>query len=59
MKRHAVLIIAAMFLASVSLIAGCAPKYQEQPMPILTPPVYEEQNPAANPGSLFDTNRSE
>jgi len=46
-------------LATISMTAGCAPKYQEQPMPILTPPVYEEQNPASNPGSLFDTNRSE
>ncbi|WP_319466155.1 flagellar basal body L-ring protein FlgH [uncultured Pseudodesulfovibrio sp.] len=53
--RQYVLIIA----AAIMLTAGCAPKYQEQPMPILTPPVYEEQDPAANPGSLYDTNRSE
>ncbi len=45
--------------AAILITAGCAPKYQEQPMPILTPPVYEEQDPAANPGSLYDTNRSE
>ena len=45
--------------AAIILLAGCAAKYEEQPMPILTPPVYEEQNPAANPGSLYDVNRSE
>jgi len=45
--------------AAVILLTGCASKYEEQPMPILTPPVYEEQNPAANPGSLYDVNRSE
>lgn len=39
--------------------AGCAPRYEEQAMPILTPPAYEEQDPASNPGSLFDNNRSE
>jgi len=44
---------------AIMLAAGCAPKYQEQPMPILTPPVYEEQDPAGNPGSLYDANRSE
>ncbi len=59
MQRHILLITAAIVLAATSLTAGCAPKYEEHPMPILTPPVYEEQNPAANPGSLFDTNRSE
>lgn len=46
-------------IAIIMLAAGCAPKYQEQPMPILTPPIYEDQDPAGNPGSLFDTNRSE
>ncbi len=46
-------------MAAVMLAAGCAPKYQEQPMPIMTPPVYEEQDPSGNPGSLFDANRSE
>jgi len=54
MRRYFFITIAVILLA-----AGCAPKYQEQPMPILTPPVYEAQDPAANPGSLFDTNRSE
>lgn len=54
MRKYFFIIIAAVMLAS-----GCAPKYEEQPMPILTPPVYEDQDPAANPGSLFDTNRSE
>lgn len=46
-------------LALAALAAGCAPKYQEQPMPIMTPPVYEEEDPALNPGSLYDSNRSE
>jgi flagellar L-ring protein precursor FlgH len=55
MRHYFFIAIAIVLLAA----GGCAPKYQEQPMPILTPPVYEEQNPAANPGSLFDTNRSE
>ncbi|MBI9080993.1 MAG: flagellar basal body L-ring protein FlgH [Pseudodesulfovibrio sp.] len=55
MRHYFFIAIAIILLAA----GGCAPKYQEQPMPILTPPVYEEQNPAANPGSLFDTNRSE
>ena len=45
--------------AAMVLMGGCAPRYQEQPMPILTEPVYEEQDPASNPGSLFDVNRSE
>lgn len=58
MRRQFLITIAAILLAVISL-TGCAPKYEEQPMPILTPPVYEEQDPAANPGSLFDTNRSE
>jgi flagellar L-ring protein precursor FlgH len=46
-------------MASILLAAGCAPKYQDEPMPVLTPPAYEEQNPASNPGSLYDSNRSE
>lgn len=46
-------------VAAIMLMAGCAPRYEEQPMPVLTPPVYEEQDPALNPGSLYDTNRSE
>lgn len=46
-------------LASTLLATGCAPKYQEQPMPTLTPPVYEQDDPALNPGSLYDSNRSE
>ena len=59
MRRHFFTIIAVLLLAAVSMAMGCSSKYKEEPMPILTPPVYEEQNPAANPGSLFDTNRSE
>lgn len=43
----------------ILLVAGCAPKYKEQPMPALTPPLYEEDDPALNPGSLYDSNRSE
>ncbi|QJB57362.1 flagellar basal body L-ring protein FlgH [Pseudodesulfovibrio sp. zrk46] len=58
MLRHLLIALSAILLGVVSL-TGCAPKYEEQPMPILTPPVYEEQDPAANPGSLYDTNRSE
>jgi flagellar L-ring protein precursor FlgH len=54
MKQYFLITVAAILLA-----AGCAPKYQEQPMPVLTPPVYEEQDPFGNPGSLFDANRSE
>ncbi len=45
--------------ALVLLAAGCAPSYKEQPMPVLTPPAYEEDDPAMNPGSLYDSNRSE
>lgn len=59
MRRHLLIAIAVLLLACSSMLFGCAPKYKEEPMPILTPPVYEEQNPADNPGSLFDTNRSE
>jgi len=59
MKRYFIVVIASILLAVVALVAGCAPKYQEQPMPILTPPVYEEEDPSLNPGSLFDANRSE
>ncbi|MEF2231364.1 MAG: flagellar basal body L-ring protein FlgH [Pseudodesulfovibrio sp.] len=44
---------------AIILLAGCAPRYKEEPMPILTEPVFEEQNPASNPGSLYDVNRSE
>jgi flagellar L-ring protein precursor FlgH len=54
MRRYFLIAVAAIMLA-----AGCAPRYKEQPMPVLTQPVYEEQDPASNPGSLFDTNRSE
>ncbi|MBG0790909.1 MAG: flagellar basal body L-ring protein FlgH [Desulfovibrionaceae bacterium] len=54
MHRYILLVV-----ASVLLAGGCAPKYQEQPMPVLTPPVYEEDDPALNPGSLYDSNRSE
>ena len=43
----------------ILLLGGCASQYKEQPMPALTPPVYEEDDPALNPGSLFDSNRSE
>jgi len=46
-------------VAAIILLAGCAPRYKEEPMPILTEPVFEEQNPASNPGSLYDVNRSE
>jgi len=58
MIRQFLITISAILLAVIPL-TGCAPKYEEKPMPILTPPVYEEQDPTANPGSLFDTNRSE
>ena len=58
MRRHFLIAAAAIFLAAGPL-AGCAPKYVEQPMPILTEPVVEEQDPMDNPGSLFDVNRSE
>jgi len=53
MKNFILIIMAAL------VMTACAPRYEEQPMPILTQPVYEDQDPAANPGSLFDTNRSE
>lgn len=59
MRRYFLIAVTAVMLASLVLTAGCANKYEEMPMPVLTPPVYEEQNPAANPGSLFDSNRSE
>ena len=49
------------FIAAVFILlaAGCAPTYKEQPMPVLTPPAYEEDDPTLNPGSLYDSNRSE
>lgn len=57
MRRHILMTLAAILLtASVS---GCVSSYQEQPMPVMTPPVYEDVDPASNPGSLYDTNRSE
>lgn len=59
MRRHFQITLAAMVLTSLALAAGCAPRYEEMPMPVLTPPVYEEQDPARNPGSLYDSNRSE
>ncbi|BCS86810.1 flagellar basal body L-ring protein FlgH [Pseudodesulfovibrio sediminis] len=59
MKHYFIIAIVSILLASIALIAGCAPKYQEQPMPAMTPPVYEEEDPALNPGSLYDSNRSE
>ncbi|QGY41614.1 flagellar basal body L-ring protein [Pseudodesulfovibrio cashew] len=58
MRNHVLIAVAAILLAGLSM-GGCAPKYEEQPMPVLTPPAYEVQDPAANPGSLFDSNRSE
>jgi len=45
--------------ALILLAAGCVPSYKEQPMPALTPPVYERDDPTLNPGSLYDSNRSE
>ncbi|WP_338670131.1 flagellar basal body L-ring protein FlgH [Pseudodesulfovibrio methanolicus] len=54
MRRYFLIVMAAILLAS-----GCARKYENEPMPVLTPPVYEEQDPASNPGSLYDSNRSE
>lgn len=54
MRRYFIIVTASILLAS-----GCAPRYQEEPMPVLTPPAYEEQDPAMNPGSLYDNNRSE
>lgn len=59
MRRQLYITITSVMLAGIAVMYGCAPKYQEQPMPILTPPVYEEEDPAANPGSLYDVNRSE
>ena len=56
MRRYFIMVMAAILLASAS---GCASRYEDEPMPVLTPPAYEEQNPAANPGSLYDSNRSE
>ena len=38
-------------MAALILMSACAPSYKEEPMPILTEPVYEEQDPASNPGS--------
>lgn len=54
MNRYFLIVV-----ASIMLAAGCAPKYKEEPMPVLTPPVYEEQDPSLNPGSLYDANRTE
>jgi len=59
MKRHIFTALAATLLGTTVLTVGCAPRYVEQPMPIMTPPVYEEQDPTSNPGSLYDANRSE
>ncbi len=57
--RHAFLITVSAMLLAVVFLAGCASRYEERPMPILTQPMYEEQDPTANPGSLYDANRSE
>lgn len=57
MKYRIQITIAVITMSAV--LVGCAPRYEEQPMPVLTPPSYEIQDPSANPGSLFDTNRSE
>ncbi|WP_241667460.1 flagellar basal body L-ring protein FlgH [Pseudodesulfovibrio senegalensis] len=44
---------------AVVLLAGCAARQEPTPMPVLTPPQIVEQDPADNPGSLFDENRAE
>lgn len=54
MKRFAVTLIALALFAG-----GCAPRTEPAPMPVLTPPVIVEQDPAQNPGSLFDPNQAE
>jgi flagellar L-ring protein precursor FlgH len=59
MRCQILIIVAAVLLGASSILSGCAARYEEQPMPVLTEPAYEEQDPTANPGSLFDTNRSE
>ena len=58
MRRYFHMVIAAILLAALGL-GGCAPRQTPEPMPTLTPPVIEETDPAENPGSLFDANRSE
>ena len=57
MRRHFLIAAASIFLATP--LTGCTHKYVEEPMPILTEPIMEEQDPMDNPGSLFDVNRSE
>lgn len=46
-------------VALMMVMVGCAPKNEPHPMPILTQPMVVEQNPAENPGSLYDPNQSE
>lgn len=46
-------------MVALMVMTACAPSYKEEPMPIMTEPMYEEQDPTSNPGSLFDSNRSE
>lgn len=47
-------------LVAFTVVAGgCASRTEPEPMPVLTPPVIVEQDPAQNPGSLFDPNQAE
>ncbi|GAB7024182.1 flagellar basal body L-ring protein FlgH [Salidesulfovibrio brasiliensis] len=54
MKQFAIILVALALFAG-----GCAPRTEPAPMPVLTPPVIVEQDPAENPGSLFDPNQAE
>lgn len=48
-----------LFVAAVAMFAGCAPRQEPTPMPVLTPPQVVEQDPADNPGSLFQESSAE
>lgn len=54
MKRFAIILVGLSAFAG-----GCAAQSEPAPMPVLTPPVIVEQDPAQNPGSLYDPNQAE
>lgn len=58
MKTSSIAIIALLVSVSASL-TGCAPRQEATPMPVLTKPQIIDQDPADNPGSLFQESRAE
>ncbi|WP_147821893.1 flagellar basal body L-ring protein FlgH [Salidesulfovibrio onnuriiensis] len=46
-------------MTAFALLAGCAPRQEPTPMPVLTEPQILEEDPAENPGSLFQESQAE